>query len=117
MKKIDVNMYINKVVYKDEKGKILNDKELEYLESEELPFTEEFMDELQKVSLIFNTLPLLVVHRQPHEVSKEMVTCVESIGGNLLGEQVFYITETPEEFYNLIQEAEKKELEELLLKR
>lgn len=108
-------MYINKTVYKDKKGKILNDKELEFIESEELPFTEEAIDEIQEVSLIFNTLPVFAVHQQPHEVSKEIVTCVESLsGGGLFGENIFYIKETPEEFYTLIQDAEREELESLL---
>jgi len=114
MKKIIVNMYISKTIYKDDKGKVLNEKELEFLESEELPFTEEFKDEVQETHLIFNTLPLLAVHQQPHAVSGETVTCVESVAGGLLGESVFYLKETPEEFYNLIQEAEKQELESLL---
>jgi hypothetical protein len=103
MKKIKVHLYVSDVIYKDAKGKILNEKEVKFLEDENIDFTEELINSTKETFLIWDKdFPPVFAYRSTHFKTNEPLTVVQGLKESIEQSVDFYITETPEEFYELL---------------
>ena len=106
MKSTKLKMYIDEVVYKDEKNKILNKKEREYCEEENIPVKVEFTSEIKDVVFIWETLPPMIAYIGKHSETDKPLTVVEALQHDAVGSTVlFNVVETPEELLEKIKNA------------
>lgn len=103
MKKIKIHLYISDVVYKDERGKIVKEEHLEMLDEEGVPYTEEITNKVEETTLIWDKdFPPVFAYRSTHYKTNEPLTVVQGLKEGIEQSVDFYITETPDEFYELL---------------
>lgn len=103
MKKIKVHLFISDVVYKDDEGKIVKEEHLEMLDEEGVPYTEEIINKSEETLLIWDKeFPPVFAYRSAHHKTNEPLTVVQGLKEGIEQSVDFYITETPDEFYELL---------------
>lgn len=110
MKNIKVNLFLNSLVLKDKHGNTVDADTAEDIRNigEEVYEKEELT--AKETYIFYDKLQPMLVFRDEDAEFKTPITIVQGLNEIFM----FNITETPEEFYNLIQKAEQEAFKEEL---